>query len=219
MTFASDDKGSPTMYFEHFVVGPLQNNVFLVVDKEARKAAIIDPGFEHETFLTRAKQIGANIGLVINTHGHFDHTGKDREIRDETGAKVVIHEADAHMLEENAKEPPWFAIEPPLPCAADLLLKGGETLEVGRIRLKVLHTPGHTEGSICLYEPIGMHLFSGDTLFAGTFGRTDLPGGDASKMVQSLRQLSRLPPQVRVYPGHGPFTTIGKESWAASVRL
>ncbi len=208
------------MYFEHFVVGPLQNNVYLIVDKETERAAIIDPGFEHETFLKRAEQLGVEIKIIINTHGHADHTGKDREMKNATKADLAIHEADSHRLEENARNPPpWLEIDPPQPCAPDILLKGGETLSIGDIQLKVLHTPGHTEGSICLYDREGLHLFTGDTLFAGTFGRTDLPGGDAGKMVQSLRELSRLPAEVRVYPGHGPFTTMARESWAASIRL
>ncbi len=205
------------MRVETLVVPPLDNNVYLVVDEASKQAAVIDTGLGAQDLLAKAESLGVKILYILNTHGHPDHTAEDGPLKNATGAKLAIFEVDAYRLERNAKEPRWFLPAPPPPVAADVLLKEGTSVQVGGLTLVTLHTPGHTEGSCCFYDEADSLLFSGDTLFAGSCGRTDTLGASPAKMKASLQRLAQLPPDTRVLPGHGPATTIGRESWIADV--
>lgn len=201
------------MRIERLVVPPLDNNVYLVVDEESRQAAVVDTGLGSRDLLAKAQELGVQIVLILNTHGHPDHSADDAPLQKATGAKLAIFEVDAYRLERNARESRWFLPAPPPLAKPDILLKEGSRIQIGSTTLKTLHTPGHTEGSCCFYAEEERVLFSGDTLFAGSCGRTDVAGGSPAKMVSSLRRLARLPPDTRVLPGHGPETTIGRETW------
>jgi glyoxylase-like metal-dependent hydrolase (beta-lactamase superfamily II) len=205
------------MRIERFVVPPLDNNVYLVVDDGTREAVVVDSSLGSRDLLAKAKELGATITTILNTHGHPDHTADNEPLRAATGAKIAIFEVDAARLVKNSREPRWYLPTPPLPSKADVLLKEASEVKVGSSVLKTLHTPGHTEGSACFYAPADGVLFSGDTLFRGTSGRTDVAGGSPARMVSSLRRLAELPPETRVLPGHGPETTIGDESWILDV--
>ncbi len=201
------------MLVEKVVSPPLDNNAYLLVDEKSKQAAVIDPALSGNQILAKSAEFDAKIGFILNTHGHMDATADDASIRSVTGAKVAIFEVDAPRLEKNARETRWFLPAPPPAIKADLLLKEGSELKLGDIAIHTLHTPGHTEGSVCFYVESAGLLFTGDTLYAGSCGRTDVFGGSPAKMVFSLRRLKELPPETRVYPGHGPETTIGDETW------
>ncbi len=205
------------MRVESLLVPPLDNNAYLVIDEASHQAAAIDPGLGAKDLLARAQKLGAKIVVILNTHGHPDHTADDGPLKSATGAKLAIFEVDAYRLERNAKESRWFLAAPPPPVAADVLLKEGTSVQVGGITLSTIHTPGHTEGSCCFYDAADGLLFSGDTLFAGSCGRTDTLGASPAKMKTSLQRLAGLPPETRVLPGHGPETTIARESWIADL--
>ena len=205
------------MRIETLVVPPLDNNVYLVVDEAAKQAAVIDTGLGGDALLAKARELGVQILYILNTHGHADHTADDASLKAAAGAKLGIFEVDAYRLGRNAKESKWFLPAPPPPVAADMLLKEGTTVLVGGIVLETLHTPGHTEGSCCFYSEAEGVLFSGDTLFAGSCGRTDTLGASPARMKASLRRLADLPPDTKVLPGHGPATAIGQETWIADL--
>lgn len=196
---------------------PLEVNCYLVADPEAGEALLIDaPRQVAAQMATWARELGVTIRLLVCTHGHWDHTMGAPELIEAFGMPVACHPADVPMLEHPSTAP--FALPFDLtPITPDRLVQEGEILTVGGARFTVLHTPGHTPGGVCLYEPTEGVLFSGDTIFAGARGRTDLPGGDAATLVESLRRLRALPPATRVYPGHGPATTLGREHWLAQV--
>lgn len=198
------------MRLEYLVVKPLENNVFIIID--SGEAAVIDPALGLKDILERVKEAKAKVKYIINTHGHQDHTAHNAELKEATGARLCIHKHDAKHLENKQKAP--YMKQLPTPSKTDIHIVNGTTFAVGDTEIKVLHTPGHTEGSSCFYiENAGM-LFTGDTLFAGTYGRTDFPGGSHADMKKSLLRLSRLPDDTKVCPGHGRFTKIGKEkSW------
>lgn len=205
------------MRIEALVVPPLDNNVYLVIDEASHQAAVIDTGLGARELLSKAESLGAKIVAILNTHGHVDHTADDAPLKAATGAKLAIYEVDAYRLQRNARESKWFLPAPPPAVTPDLLLKEGTTVQVGGITLATLHTPGHTEGSCSFYDEADQVLFSGDTLFAGSCGRTDTLGGSPARMKASLRRLAELPPETKVRPGHGPSTTIGRETWIADL--
>ena len=154
--------------------------------------------------------------MIVSTHGHWDHIGDNAAVADHTGAAIAVHPLDRERLTN--PQPIWAPFEIPPSVPAVELAEGGE-IRFGDIRLTVLHTPGHTEGSVCLLAPDDGVLYSGDTLFAGGWGRVDLPGGDPAQMVESLSRLATLEDPLRVLPGHGPATTIGRErAWIELVR-
>ena len=201
------------MLLEKVVAPPLDNNAYLVVDEKSLQAAVVDPALAGEELLGLAEKHGAKILYILNTHGHPDATADDDSVRKATGAKIAIFEIEAPRLEKNGRETHWFLPAPPPPVKPDVLLKEGSEIKLGDLVLRTLHTPGHTEGSACFYVPSEDALFTGDTLYAGSHGRTDTFGGSPAKMVFSLRRLKDLPDRSRVYPGHGPQTTIGNETW------
>ena len=189
-------------------LGALQANCYLLSDEEGA-TAVIDPGDEAGTILETVRAGELAVEAILLTHAHFDRILAADELRRETGAPVYVYETDAPALADPRRSLTVLAKGGAGPLRADHLLKDGEELRVGRLAVSVLHTPGHTPGSCCFL--CGDALFSGDTLFAGSIGRTDFPGGDDQAMAASLRMLAALEPGIRVFPGHGESTTLSKE--------
>lgn len=191
------------------VVGPLATNCYLVREDGAQDALLIDPGAEPETILRTVENESARVTGIVCTHGHPDHTGALRKVVAATAAPVYIHAADAPLL---ARTWPEYAVDeaPAGPGTEVRSLRDGDALTAGETELRVLHTPGHCPGALVLYG--GEVAFTGDTLFAGSVGRTDLPGGDQAALEASLRRLVlELSPITLVYPGHGPSTLLTQE--------
>jgi hydroxyacylglutathione hydrolase len=201
----------------HRVVGPLATNVHVLADERSREAIAVDTATPSLVWI--ADELAARhwtLKLIVSSHGHWDHIGDNAAVADHTGAAIAVHPLDRDRLTD--PKPLWAPFEIPPSVPAVELAEGG-AVRLGTIELRVLHTPGHTEGSVCLLEADRGLLFSGDTLFAGGWGRVDLPGGDPEAMVDSLARLLTLEDQVHVYPGHGPETTIGRERpWLELVR-
>ena len=200
------------MFHQILPVGPLQCNCSVVGDEATREAIVIDPGDDVEQVLGIVRQHGLAVKQIVITHGHIDHVGGAMKLKAATGAPILINQKDAVLLKMLPTQALWIGIEPPGQVDIDQELRDGDQIRVGGLTATVMHTPGHTEGSISLYFPAEQKLFAGDTLFAGGIGRTDLPGGDFRKIMDSLRnRLLALPEQTLVIPGHGPLTTIGQE--------
>ena len=201
----------------HAVVGPLATNVHVLADARTREAIAIDTATPSLAWIR--DELAARdwtLKLIVSTHGHWDHIGDNAAVAEHTGASIAVHPADAPML--LAPQPLWAPFEVPPSVPAVDLAEGGE-IRFGEIRLRVLHTPGHTAGSVCLLSNEDGALFAGDTLFPGGWGRVDLPGGSAEEMAASLVRLGELEDRLRVYPGHGAATTIGRErAWLDLVR-
>lgn len=198
------------MQIETLAVGPLQVNCFIVACEKTREALVVDPGDEAERILQRVQACGLQLKLIVNTHGHFDHIGGNRLLVEQSGAELLIHQDDLPVLRRAREHASLYGMRVTPSPEPTRLLAGGETLEVGELRFKVLHTPGHSPGGICLLGD--GHLFAGDSLFAGSVGRTDLPGGDHDTLIEGIRrQLLVLPEETVVHSGHGPDTTIGRE--------
>ena len=198
------------MAIQTFVVGPLQSNSYLVVDERARQAAVIDPGMESESVLEVVRHEGLRVESLIITHGHFDHVFSSAAFKAETGAQVIMHPDDVPLLLEMPETARFFGFKAPPPPQPDRLVREGDVIKVGDLALRVLETPGHTPGgiSLCLDNAV----FVGDTLFAGSVGRTDLRGGSLDALLRSIRtRLLTLPDWTVVYPGHGAATSIGAE--------
>ncbi len=191
-------------------VGPIMANCFIVGCESTRQAAVIDPGADSGRILKKIADEKLTVSYIINTHGHFDHAGANRKLKEATGAILVIHELDRFMLDSLATTAVMFGLSSENSPPPDQTVQDGDTIEIGTIMMKVLHTPGHTPGGISLLTD-GC-VFVGDTLFAGSIGRTDFPGGDYDTLISSIRnKLYPLDDNVVVYTGHGPETTIGKE--------
>jgi glyoxylase-like metal-dependent hydrolase (beta-lactamase superfamily II) len=191
----------------------LQCNCHIVGDPITHDAIVIDPGDEIERILEVIARHKLKVRAILNTHAHIDHVGGLKKLRDVTGAPVLMHESDLALYNSLEKQARWIRLPmPPLTEVDDFLREGG-SVKWGNYELRVIHTPGHSEGSVCLYLPreTGL-LFAGDTLFAGSIGRTDLWGGSPEEILRSLQtKLLVLPDETIVFPGHGPATTIGAE--------
>ncbi|MEI6261756.1 MAG: MBL fold metallo-hydrolase [Deltaproteobacteria bacterium] len=198
------------MIIQSLVVGPIMANCFIIGCEKTRKAAVIDPGDESSRILMKLAEHKLTVEYIINTHGHFDHVGANRKLKEATGAKLVIHALDQSMLKVLSETSAAFGLSVENSPPPDQTVQDGDIIKFGEIILTVLHTPGHTPGGISLHTD-GV-VFVGDTLFAGSIGRTDFPGGDFNTLISSIRnKLYSLGDQVIVYTGHGPETTIGRE--------
>lgn len=198
------------MQLWHRALGAFMANCYIVACGETRQALVIDPGVPDPWIQSCVMENDLTVVGIVLTHGHLDHIGGVDWVKGWSGAPVAIHEADADCLTSPARNGSLYFGMTVQASPADRLLQDGDEVEAGVLRFRVIHTPGHSPGGICLYRP--GHLLAGDTLFAGSIGRTDLPGGDYHTLIQSIKErLLTLPPDTAVYPGHGPSTTIGDE--------
>jgi len=198
------------MAIETLPVGPLQVNCYLLICDQSRQAVVVDPGDEGARILDAVNATGCELKAVINTHGHFDHIGANAYIIEATGVDLMMHSADVPLLKQASDHANIYGLSVVTSPEPTRLLADGDEIEVGELLLKVIHLPGHSPGGICLH--VGNDLFVGDGLFAGSVGRTDLPGGNHEQLISGIREkLLILPDATMVYPGHGPETTIGRE--------
>jgi glyoxylase-like metal-dependent hydrolase (beta-lactamase superfamily II) len=200
------------MVLETFPVGPLQCNCTLLGDEEAGEAIVIDPGDEVTRIYRRIADLGLKLKQILVTHAHIDHVGGALKLKRLTGAPILLNENDLPLLKMMEAQAAWIGVPTPEVTAPDASLAEGMQVGLDRYPARVLHTPGHTHGSVCLhFAPLNM-LIAGDTLFAGSIGRTDLPGGNPRQIIDSIAsRLLVLPDETRVLPGHGQETTIGAE--------
>lgn len=198
------------MIIKTLAVGPIMANCFILGCKETFEAAVVDPGDEADRILLALAESKLTAKLIINTHGHLDHVGGNKRLKEATGAPILIHPLDAPMLNQVADHAAAWGLTADNSPAPDRELQDGDQISFGNITLKVIHTPGHTPGGISLFT--GREVFVGDTLFAGSIGRTDFPGGSFETIKASIqKRLFVLGDDVKVYAGHGPATTIGQE--------
>ena len=198
------------MILTRITVGPLEVNCYLIIDENTREAAVIDPGDDADAILGVIRQEKVEVKYIINTHGHFDHVGANAVLKAATGAVALLHRDDAELLGDAVDQGAIFGMTVTAPPPPDRFLEDGEALRVGDLSLTILHTPGHSRGGISVFAN-GV-VFTGDALFAGSIGRTDFPGGDLMTLITSIRnKLLTLPDDTKVFPGHGPESTIGDE--------
>jgi glyoxylase-like metal-dependent hydrolase (beta-lactamase superfamily II) len=199
-----------TLKFETIVNGPFQENCYLVWEEESKAAIFVDPGDEAPRLVRTARFLGLDVKGVYNTHGHIDHAGAAAAVCKEFGVKFAMHPADAFLLEGLPEQARMFGLPPMAAPRLDVELKDGDHVAVGGAVGEVIHTPGHTPGGVCFR--FGGVVLVGDTLFAGSVGRTDLPGGSTRQLLAAIRErLLVLPGETRVLSGHGPATSIGIE--------
>ena len=193
------------------VVGAFQENCWVIGNRRTGEAICVDPGDEAGEILAMARDMGVTIKYIANSHAHIDHILGVREVQEQTGAKFLLHAGDLDLARNTANSARnWMQVEVPQPPDPDAFLADGDDIDIDGLKLRVLHTPGHTPGSVCFYAN-GV-LFAGDTLFAGSIGRTDLPGGDYDQEMASIvERLLMLPDDTIVLPGHMDQTTIGHE--------
>jgi glyoxylase-like metal-dependent hydrolase (beta-lactamase superfamily II) len=202
------------MIHEIFPVGILQCNCSVLGDEASRTAIVVDPGDNIEQILDILERHHLRVEYIVITHAHVDHIGGAKKLKDLTGAPVYLNERDLEIYGMISEQARWIGIPPPEKTSIDVLLRDGDVIECGAIRAAVLHTPGHTQGSVCLRIPDGVQhkLLAGDTLFRDSIGRTDLPGGNYPQIIRSIHEkLLPLDDATIVVPGHGPLTTIGRE--------
>lgn len=200
------------MIHKIFPVGWLQCNCSVIGDEKTHEAMVIDPGDQIEEILEVLRQEKLTLKQIVITHAHIDHVGGAMKLKAATGAPILMNQNDYALLKMLDMQAAWVGMPSPGEVKVDEAISQGRVLKIGEISSNVIHTPGHTEGSICLYFPVEKKLIAGDTLFAGGIGRTDLPGGSMDKIMRSLHtQVLALPDETEVLPGHGPSTTIGEE--------
>ena len=200
------------MIHEIIPVGPLQCNCSVIGDEASHEAIVIDPGDDVEQVLSLVRKHNLQVKQIVITHAHIDHVGGAMKLRAATGAPILLNQNDYALLKMLDVQAAWIGMPTPGKVEIDNSLGQADTVRAGSLAAQVLETPGHTEGSICLYFPLEKKLIAGDTLFAGSIGRTDLPGGSYQKILHSLHdRVLALPDETVVVPGHGPLTTIGEE--------
>jgi hydroxyacylglutathione hydrolase len=202
--------GRPTLHVTAMEVGPLAENTYIVAHPASGKAAVVDPGEEAEEILRRLSAGGLDLDKILLTHGHFDHVGGVRLLKARTGADVYLHPEEVDRMLGAPRQGAMFGLgvaEPPPP---DVLVRDGDIIRLAEQEFRVLHTPGHTPGHVTFVA--GEMAFVGDLIFAGSIGRTDLPGGSLEALLQSVREkIFTLPDETILLPGHGPATTVGEE--------
>jgi len=200
------------MIHEILPVGPLQCNCSIIGDESTREAMVIDPGDDIADVQALIQKHNLQVKQIVITHAHIDHVGGAMKLRAATGAPILINENDYALLKLLGVQAAWLGMQDPGKVDVAHSLGELDKVQAGSLTANVLHTPGHTEGSICLYFPAEKKLIAGDTLFAGSIGRTDLPGGSFDKIIRSIHgKLLALPDETTVVPGHGSLTTIGAE--------
>jgi glyoxylase-like metal-dependent hydrolase (beta-lactamase superfamily II) len=201
------------MIHEILPVGPLQCNCSVIADENTREAMVIDPGDDIEDILAILGRNRLTVKQIVITHAHIDHVGGAMKLKKASGAApILLNQNDSALLKMLDVQAAWLGMATPGPVQIDQSLGNGDKVTTGSLSADVLHTPGHTEGSICLYFALEKKLIAGDTLFAGSIGRTDLPGGSYKKIIESLHErVLALPDETIVVPGHGELTTIGQE--------
>ncbi|MCU1297236.1 MAG: fold metallo-hydrolase [Acidobacteriaceae bacterium] len=200
------------MIHEILPVGPLQCNCSVIGDENSREAIVIDPGDDLDDIFAIIQKHNLTVKQIVITHAHIDHVGGAMKLRAATGAPILLNENDYALLKMLDMQATWVGMKSPGKVEIDQSLRQADTVKAGALVANVLHTPGHTEGSVCLYFPDEKKLIAGDTLFAGSIGRTDLPGGSFEKIIDSIQEkLLGLPDETVVIPGHGSSTTIGHE--------
>ena len=192
-----------------FQLGPMQANCYLLECEETLSAIVIDPGDEADVILDIISDRKLKLEFIINTHGHIDHISANNDLKKKTSAKLCIHRLDAEIIVDPQKNLSSFIGKPISSLPPDRILEDGDIIESGTIKLKVIHTPGHSPGSICLLADDA--IFTGDLLFAGGIGRYDFPGSSYNQIMKSLKKVIELGDDLIVYPGHGFNTTIGEE--------
>jgi glyoxylase-like metal-dependent hydrolase (beta-lactamase superfamily II) len=199
-----------TLRIEVVESGFFKTNSYLVVDELTRQAMLVDPAGDWQRLARQIAASGAQVTAIVNTHGHYDHANRNHEAKRLTGAPIMIHEADAPLLTRFSWVSSLLRRRSRLSPPADRLLREGDVIEVGSLEFEIIHTPGHTPGGICLRHK--KHLFTGDALFAGSIGRTDLKGGDYDQLIAAIQdKLFVLSDDIHLHPGHGPATTIETE--------
>jgi len=200
------------MIHEILPVGPLQCNCSIIGDESTREAMVIDPGDDIADVQALIQKHNLQVKQIVITHAHIDHVGGAMKLRAATGAPILINENDYALLKLLGVQAAWLGMQDPGKVDVAHSLGELDKVQAGSLTANVLHTPGHKEGSICLYFPAEKKLIAGDTLFAGSIGRTDLPGGSFDKIIRSIHgKLLALPDETTVVPGHGSLTTIGAE--------
>jgi len=200
------------MIHEILPVGPLQCNCSIIGDEASREAMVIDPGDDIQDILGLIAKHNLQVKQIVITHAHIDHVGGAMKLRAATGAPILLNQNDYALLKMLDMQAAWVKMASPGKVEIDQNVGQADTVKAGALVAQVIHTPGHTEGSVCLYFPAEKKLIAGDTLFAGSIGRTDLPGGSFEKIIDSLHdKVMALPDDTVVVPGHGPLTTIGEE--------
>ena len=198
------------MIIKKLEVGPIMANCFILGCESTKEAVVIDPGDDADRILMELAKSELKVKYLINTHGHFDHVSANKRMKEATGAQIAIHPEDEPMFNELSRSAQMFGLSSENSPPADILLNDGDEITFGEITLQVIHTPGHSKGGISLYTK--GYLFAGDTLFAGSIGRTDLAGGDYDTLISSIKEkLLIFDEDTIVYTGHGPETTIGNE--------
>lgn len=198
------------MIIKQMGVGPLMANCIIVGCTETKNAVVIDPGDDVDRILVALSEEQLSVTKILNTHGHFDHVGGNQRLKEVTGAPICIHDEDAPMLAHVSSSAAAFGMRVNNSPEADETLQDGDIVKFGNLELKVIHTPGHSPGGVAFYRPDV--VFVGDTLFAGSIGRTDFPGGSYDQLIASVKnKLFTLDNKTIVYTGHGPETTIGDE--------
>jgi len=200
------------MIHEILPVGPLQCNCSIIGDETTRDAMVIDPGDDIADVLAIIQKHKLQVRQIVITHAHIDHVGGAMKLRQATGAPILMNQNDYALVKMLDVQAAWLGMKSPGQVEIDRSVGDSDKVEAGPLVANVIHTPGHTEGSVCLYFSAQQKLIAGDTLFAGSIGRTDLPGGSYDKIIRSLHdKVLALPDETLVVPGHGPLTTIGDE--------
>ena len=210
--FTVSERELQCMIHKILPVGPLQCNCSIIGDETTHQAMVIDPGDDIDAIVAIIRQNKLQVKQIVITHAHIDHVGGAMKLRALTGAPILLNQNDYALLKMLDVQASWLGMVPPGEVAIEASIADGDLLQAGGLKASVLHTPGHTEGSVCLYFPAEKLLIAGDTLFARSIGRTDLPGGSFEKIIRSLHdRVLTLPDETVVVPGHGDITTIGEE--------